>query len=98
MEAIEIAEDGVVRFRGNRLVRHLVDSGKVDLNTLLLWALNNDVPAEDTEQFWQMLGYSVSGFGDLDFVRPETVAAADEAAEQVLASRPASISPLEGEE
>jgi hypothetical protein len=56
--------DGVIRFRGNRIVRFLLDAGPFDLNSLAL------MPWEDQEreQLAQLIGYSVDGFGELDYV------------------------------
>ncbi len=56
--------DGVIRFRSNAIVRWLIDSQRVSLNEI---ATLPNVPREDMAQFWQMLGYSVSGYGDLSF-------------------------------
>jgi hypothetical protein len=38
---------------------------------------------DDREQFVQLIGYSVGGFGELSFVRDETVETANEAAAQL---------------
>lgn len=42
---------------------------------------------EDREQFAQLIGYSVSGFGDLSYAQPKTVGAADEQAEKLTAKK-----------
>lgn len=81
MQPIYIAEDGVIRFRENRIVRRLVNERLIDLNAIATW---RDIPVEDREQFWQMLGYSTSGYGDLSFVRPEVVQEADERANDLI--------------
>jgi hypothetical protein len=75
LQAIVRANDGVIRFQGNVLVQHLLDSyaGGAD-------ALRRACPAADNgdwEHLDQLLGWSVAGFGDLPYVSPETVAAAD---------------------
>lgn len=72
--------DGIPRFKGNAIVKRLFDERIIDLNAIAGW----DVPVEDAEQFWQLLGYSTSGYGDLSFIRPETVERADELAEELL--------------
>ena len=77
MRDIVLAKDGVVRFKDNAVVRWLVDNKKISLNELV----QQTFPVEDQEEFWQMLGYSVSGFGDLSWVRPETVVEADRRAD-----------------
>jgi GMP synthase PP-ATPase subunit len=59
---------GVVRFRANAIVQFLLENGPHDLNSL---AARNFSP-EDQEQFAQLIGYSLGGFGDLSYVRTET--------------------------
>lgn len=54
-------EAGVLRYRRNALVGYLVDHGNIDLNTLGVVA----APLQDQQQFEQLIGYSVSGYGDL---------------------------------
>lgn len=61
-------EHGVLRFKSNAIVRFLLDNGPFDLNMLAL----EDFSQEDHEQFNQLIGYSLSGWGDLDFVSDET--------------------------
>jgi hypothetical protein len=70
---------GVVRFRGNAVVEWLFKNGRIDLNTIPCHSL----PSKDVAEFWQMLGYSVSGYGDLDFIDRMTVEQADKEAELV---------------
>jgi hypothetical protein len=83
MQPVVMDERGTVRFRGNAIVERLFREGIIDLNKISLW----DVPVEDAEQFWQLLGYTVSGYGDLSFIRPEVVAKADGAADALLKDR-----------
>jgi hypothetical protein len=85
MQPIGIASDGFVRFRANAVIRWLQDNGHINLNRIHVEAF----PAEDVEQFYQLLGYSVSGYGDLSFVRKKTVEATDAEAERILAERKA---------
>ncbi len=80
MQPIEMIDD-IVRFRPNAIVKRLSDENWINLNTIAKW----DVPVEDREQFWQQLGYSVSGYGDLPFARPETIAKADAIADKLIA-------------
>ncbi len=75
MQPIEYVGD-VIRFRSNAIIDRLCRERIIDLNRIAIW----DVPAADKEQFWQLLGYSVSGFGDLSFVRKKTVRKADKKA------------------
>ena len=46
-----------------------------------------DFAREDREQFAQLIGYSICGFGDLDYVRRRLVAEADANADAALRSR-----------
>ena len=56
-------QHGVLRFRANHIVRFLLDNGKHDLNDLARLPFSND----DRAQFAQLIGYSVSGYQDLDY-------------------------------
>lgn len=71
--------EGVIRFKKNKIVRHLLDNGGLDLNKLCVQC--HEDSQEDWEQFYQLIGYSVSGYGDLSRVRPESVNEADEQSE-----------------
>jgi hypothetical protein len=73
MQPIVLDSHGVARFKANAIVRHLLDNGGIDLNRIAMLPFNQ----EDREQFAQLIGYSVSGFGDLGYADPATVAAAD---------------------
>jgi len=77
MQPIILTDSGVIRFRPNALVVHLLrfaEKHGCDMNTLAtVWC-----PQEDRAQFAQLIGYSVSGYGDLSYALG--VAEADEAA------------------
>lgn len=60
--------DGVKRFKENAIVRHLLDSGSLDLNRLACLPFSQ----EDREQFAQLIGYSLAGFGELSYVTNAT--------------------------
>lgn len=60
-------EDGVLRFKPNKIVRFLLDAGPFDLNKLALMGFSD----EDRVQFAQLIGYSRSGFGELSYVDDE---------------------------
>jgi hypothetical protein len=74
------AEDGVIRFQENPIVRFLLDAGPFDLNQLACM----EFPRWAREQFAQLIGYSVSGFGDLSYARAGVVALADQLAEKLI--------------
>lgn len=73
---------GVIRFRENAIVRYLLEASKqgrrCDLNALAILPFTQ----EDREQFAQLIGYSLSGFGDLSYVSKGTYARAE--AQEVL--------------
>lgn len=79
MQPIGWAKDGVVRFKANRIIEWLFESGKLNLNEIACM----DFPIEDRVQLAQLLGYSVSGFGDLSYVPKELVRECDEIADKV---------------
>ncbi|MBB5462920.1 hypothetical protein HDG33_006594 [Paraburkholderia sp. Cpub6] len=64
MQPLIVDGHGAVRFKQNDIVRHLLDNGGIDLNTIA--AL--DFTDVDRQQFAQLIGYSVSGYGELSFV------------------------------
>ena len=66
-------EDGVIRFQTNKIVRALLDTGKLNLNDIACLNFSQ----EDREQFAQLIGYSLSGFGELSYVSDETYGAAE---------------------
>lgn len=69
----------IIRFKANKIVAHLIDHGGIDMNAIALLNFSR----EDQEQFAQLIGYSVSGFGDLSYARKTTVAKADALADKM---------------
>lgn len=65
--------NGVARFKPNAIVKMLLDRGEFDMNKIA--AMNFD--SDDRNQFAQLIGYSVDGFGELSYADPEIVADAD---------------------
>lgn len=65
MQPIGFDDDGVIRFKQNGIVRMLLDDGPYDLNQLSLMVERGELRAEDYTQLMQLIGYSVSGFGEL---------------------------------
>lgn len=56
--------DGIARFKQNAIVRFLLDTyPDVDMNRLACIGFSE----EDRSQFAQLIGYSVSGYGDLSY-------------------------------
>jgi len=77
-----VLEDGIARFKKNQIVRFLLDAGPYDLNKLASVPFSSD----DWNQFYQLIGYSVSGFGDLELGDSDIVAKADAIVEEKLRS------------
>ena len=77
----------VIRFKQNAIVRYLIDLASqkhiADMNSLAIIPFSQD----DRMQFAQLIGYSVSGYGDLSYASIESVAEADEAAENLLTEK-----------
>src|SRR5580765_8666453 len=73
MQPIILDKDGTPRFHANAIVSFLMDAGPFTLNHLasMPWE------ADDRAQFAMLLGYSVSGFGELSYVEAAVVAEAD---------------------
>lgn len=57
-------EHGTRRFKMNAIVRYLLDRGPFDMNHLAVQGFSD----EDAAQFAQLIGYSLSGWGDLSYV------------------------------
>lgn len=70
---------GVARFEANAIVQYLLDAGPFDMNHLACRSFSE----EDQEQFAQLIGYSVSGFGELSYVSDEAYDLAAQQAEQL---------------
>jgi hypothetical protein len=65
LQPIVIADDDVIRFRANAILRWAVDSGKLNLNEI---ACLPGISNADRCQLSQLIGYSISGYGDLSYV------------------------------
>ncbi len=75
MQPVYNDENGHVRFQENKVVRRLLDEAQkrgFGLNELGCCGF----PREDQEQFAQLIGYSLSGAGDLSYFSSETLDAA----------------------
>ena len=79
IQDMHIDEHETLRFKQNKIVRFLLDAGPFDMNALALMPFDSD----DRQQFAQLIGYSVSGFGDLSYAHPETIDEADRLGRQV---------------
>ena len=80
MQPVIKDDRGVLRFRENAIVRHLLDHGGIDLNKLALLKFSQ----ADREQFAQLIGYSVSGYHELSYVSDYSATMASELASEVV--------------
>lgn len=83
-QPIEFDEHGVIRFRRNSIVRYLLDYA-TPLGCGLNELATMDFSDEDRMQLAQLIGYSVSGYGELSYASEETVAEADRIAAAMAA-------------
>ena len=74
IQPLEKDPNGVLRFKENKIVRFLLDNGGYDMNQIATMSFSK----EDREQFAQLIGYSLCGFGDLSYVSDETYERASE--------------------
>lgn len=93
LQPIITDDKGVVRFKANAIVAHLLESGAIDLNALHAM----DFKPEDWEQFNQLIGYSLSAWGTLQHTSNESWEAANLVQEQGLDSLQARLVAVEGE-
>lgn len=83
MQPVIVADDGVVRFKENKIVRDLLElAGKhgMDLNEICVREYDKD----DYSQLMELIGYSVSGYGNLSGARKVHVRRADEIAASII--------------
>ena len=96
IQPIEEDEQGTVRFVPNKIVQYILDNGGIDMNQIAFKAQTGDgFSQEDQEQFAQLIGYSLSGFGDLSYVSDETYYAASKMFNGEKDERDAKIEHLE---
>ncbi len=84
MQEVTLDEHGTARFRENRIVKFLLDWGPFDMNELGNLFGNREEFREDEEQLAQLIGYSVSGFGDLPYASEDVINEADAQVEEML--------------
>lgn len=85
-QPMHVDADGVVRFIKNRAVCELYErslAAGYGLHELAKDAARGNYTKDELSQLAQLLGYSVSGFGDLSYADPEDVARLDEQAAEV---------------
>ena len=74
IQPLQKDKQGVMRFKQNGIVRFLLDNGPFDLNTLHMMSFSR----EDRVQLAQLIGYSLSGFAELDYVSEKDYDRAEE--------------------
>lgn len=84
---------GIVRFKANAIVAHLLDKGGISLNDIAVM----DFSREDREQLNQLIGYSVSAWGGLESTTNESWEAVSLMQEQGHTSVQARLEAVEGE-
>ena len=83
MQPLVVDAHNVVRFKPNAIVLALLDSNTVlDLNKIATM----DFSVEDRNQLAQLIGYSVSGWGDLSYCNKRQRAGADRLAARMVKS------------
>ncbi|AIR90505.1 SIMPL domain-containing protein [Pseudomonas cremoricolorata] len=80
MQPVVVAADGVIRFKANQIVSDMLEVCRkhgLDLNEIAA----RDYEKDDRSQLMQLIGYSVSGYGNLECSRAKHVMRADQKAE-----------------
>jgi hypothetical protein len=73
MQSVYKDASGILRFRANRIVQYILDHSGIDMNKL---SEVGPFDIEDREQFAQLIGYSVAGYGELPYVSDRSYDAA----------------------
>jgi len=83
--------ENVVRFKQNKVVDFLLGQAsagvKCDLNQIWILYHRKLFSIEDMVQLYQLIGYSVSGFGDISNFPKKTIRKFDELAAKMVAKR-----------
>ncbi len=74
IQPIEADEHGRMRFKENKIISDAVAEERIDLNAIARRGYSD----EDRAQLSMLIGYSVSGFGELSHVPRDLVALVDE--------------------
>ena len=93
IQPLEKDDKGTLRFKANKIVGYLLDNGGIDMNKLSVM----DFSDEDRQQFAQLIGYSLSGYGELGYVSDDAYGAAATMVDEGLSEKDARIAHLEHE-
>ena len=85
--------NGVKRFRCNEVVAYLLEHGGLDMNHLAA----QQFKTEDYQQFCQLIGYSLSGYGELSWVDDAAYEAAVMVSEADVSSTEARLAHVQQE-
>lgn len=77
MQPLVRDRNGTIRFKSNKIIEWIIDANRTSMNELAVMPFSD----EDRTQFAQLIGYSVSGFGELSYVPKAVADAADKLAE-----------------
>lgn len=88
MQPVVIAKDKIICFKENPIIQWMLDMGRegkrFDLNTIAIVSSGLGWKKEDHMQIAQMLGYSVSGYGDLSYASKKSIQEADALADKLI--------------
>lgn len=76
---------GVLRFQKNEIIKYLLEVGKLTINDL---AKIPNFKQSDWDQFYQLIGYSISGYGELNLVSDESYQEACRKRDQLFSKYP----------
>lgn len=99
IQSLTKGEQGVLRFKENKLVCALLDHGQATgfgLNELACKFFTTE-HADDWQQLAQLIGYSLSGYGELSYVSDDAYGVAATMADEVMNEKDARIAHLEHE-
>jgi len=80
MQPVGFDELRTVRFKENPIIRWMLQQGEVGATFTLNTIAAQRFDPRDREQLAQLIGYSVGGFEELSYARPETIEIAQAAA------------------
>lgn len=75
--------NGIVRFRSNKIVEFLLHKGGFDMNDIAGMRFSR----EDRAQFAQLIGYSVNGYGELNYVPLTEARIADSLGDEMICGK-----------
>lgn len=87
---------GVIRFKRNQIIRDLLDTSSLDLNQIVIHYQDPDRKPDnprytqaDLEQLYQLIGYSVDGYHELNDTSDKTRSKAWRAYQKLASPDPA---------